>query len=133
MSQARFDLNVDAELAALMLQHGHLAETGAELIAEEVRGAIEVSDIPSEPGSAPHSKGPYRDSWKSGKAKRKRNAIVAWAYSLAETASGEALADVLEDGRGPVAPRPHWRAAVERARKRLDALVAQTNAQMKGR
>jgi len=132
MPDARFDLNIDFELAKLALQHGHLAEQGAELIAEEVKEAIELSDIPAAAGEAPHSTGAYRDSWKSGQAKRKRNTIVAWAFSLAKTESGEeSLAEVLEEGRGPIHPHPHWRSAVERARRKLDALIARTNAQLK--
>lgn len=133
MTEPRFDLNVDLEIAKVALQIGHLAEQGADLIAEEVRESIDVSDLPSAPGEAPHSTGPYRDSWKSGKAKRRKNSVVAYAFSMAETEGGESLAEVLEEGRGPIHPHPHWRQAVERARKRLDAVVARMNAQMRSR
>jgi hypothetical protein len=127
----RIDLDIDGEMAELLVEYGYLAELGAELHAEEVRDVIDVSDIPAAAGEPPHSKGPYRDSWKSGKAKRKGLGVTAWSYSMAKAANGESLADILDTGRGPIEPHPHVNAALERAARRLDVEVAAVNARLR--
>lgn len=133
-TDARVDLNVDVELLKLALELRHMAERDAGIIAEEIRGSIPDSDLPADAGDAPHSPGPYRDSWKHGKAKVKKGAVTAYAFSMATTSTGEeALANVLEEGRGSINPHPHWRAALERARRRIAQLLSDDNASMRGR
>lgn len=131
VSEARMELHVDAELAALANEYAYLAELGAEMIAESVRDEISISDIPAAAGEPPHSKGPYRDSWKSGKAKRRKDVITAFAFSMAQASNGEPLAVILEDGQGPTAPHPHWRAAAEHARRDLEREVERVNTQLR--
>lgn len=130
--EARVELDIGAEVLELMLQTGALVERGAELIAEEIRESIPDSDFPAQPGQPPHSPGPYRDSWKHTGARRRGNSMVAWAFSMSSVESGESLAEILEEGRGPVEPHPHISSAVELADRLLDAEVARMNAAMRG-
>lgn len=122
--EAVVTLDINAEVAALALEYGHLAERGAQLIAERIRESIPLSEIPSLPGQPPHSRGNYRGSWRHGRAKRRGMRVTAYTYSMMSTAQGVPLALVLEDGLGRIEPRPHWRAAVERARREMDGEVS---------
>jgi hypothetical protein len=128
MAEAEIHLNVDAELANLALELGFMAEEGARILEKEMTSLIAISDLPSEPDMPPHSRGPYRNSWKAGKARRRGDSITAWSFSQATTKRGESLAEVLDEGRGKNQPRPHIRQAIRQARARLDAVVRQQNA-----
>jgi hypothetical protein len=132
VSDVRFVLNVDAELVQLALQYAYLAERGAEFVAEEIAGSIEISEYPAGLGEPPHSTGPYKESWKSGKARRKRDYVVAYGFSMAKTASGESLGRILDEGRGAINPHPHVNAGIARARRRLGVEVEQVNARLRG-
>jgi hypothetical protein len=130
-NDVRLDLDIDGEVVELLVEYGYLAELGAELHAEEVRDVIDVSDIPAAAGEPPHSRGPYRDSWKSGKAKRKGLGVTAWSFSMAKAVNGESLADILDTGRGPIEPHPHVNAAIDRAERRLQAEIDAVNARLR--
>lgn len=129
--EAEVRLDIDAELVAIALEYAPLVERGAAMIADEIQDSITISEIPSPAGSPPHSKGPYRESWKSGKARRRGLNVAAWAYSLATVGtSHESLAEVLDEGRGPIEPHPHLHAAVARAQKAVDDEVRRVNRQL---
>lgn len=112
MSGVRVNFDVDAAMTRVLLERAALVETGAAELAKAIRDRIPDTPIPSEPGQPPHSPGPYRDSWKSGQAKRRGMRLTAWAFSMAKASNGEALADILERGTERMEPRPHYRAAV---------------------
>lgn len=132
MDEARVELDITAEVAEIALQYAYIAELGAQAIADEVRASIPESDEAAPAGMPPHSRGPYRDSWKATRARRRGNTVVAHAYSMASTDSGESLAEILDQGRGAIHPHPHLSAAERRAVRRVEAEIARVNAQLGG-
>jgi hypothetical protein len=104
----------------------HLAptfEAGARIIRDEIRAQIKTSAEPSEPGAPPHSMGPYEESWQSTQAVVTRDTVSAAAFSAAAADSAKVpLAILLEYGTLKMAPRPHIRPGIDRARPKLRAL-----------
>lgn len=133
MADVQMNLDIDAEVAALAVELAGLANAGAQILAEEIRSLIQISEIPSEPGQPPHSTGPLRDSWKHSPAhrsRRNRDQVVAYAYSMASTDKGESLNEILDEGRGPVYPHPFLNSGIIRATARLDRLLQQTQSEL---
>ena len=56
---------------------GRFSRRGAELVVEEVRASIGISDLPAAPGEPPHSSGPYAESWHAGKTWIRRASSTA--------------------------------------------------------
>jgi hypothetical protein len=118
MARARVVFDVNAHFARIANQASALVEQSAEIMRDEIRISIPDSPLPSGPGQPPHSPGPYREAWKSGRAKIKSDRIVAYTFNLSRASNGRSLADILERGEGAIHPHPHYRPAIPRARRR---------------
>lgn len=139
MDAVRYEDESDRVLLELATEHAPLVEAMAEIVVEEVQAEIDRStpagrEYPrrkgskekrraSAPGQAPAGD-IYRNSWKASEASRSGDVISASAYSKAKTKrTNELLAPMLEYGTPKMAPRPHIRPAVERARQRIERMV----------
>lgn len=119
-----------------------LAEAGALVVRDEI--VAEMADAPprtgreyrlpdsqssytaSAPGEPPAERtGDYLSSWGRTKAVRTATAVVAAAVSDEIHPDGVPAGLRLEEGSQDTEPRPHIRAALQRAAKRFDGLLAQ--------
>lgn len=132
----RVEIDVELEIQELLLLGGDLAAQGAEFMVEEVKSLIRLNEEPSRPGDPPHSSGRLRDSFFASKPKVTRDgrAIVAYAWSkLTVGAERVPLPILLDQGFGPIEPRPFLTAAARRAQARLDGEVQKLNARLRAR
>ena len=120
----------------------NMVEAGAIIMANEVRAVISESEpagriytIPgtktkyqaSAPGQPPAEReNIYAESIKATPAQRVGNEVQAFAYTdrTVGSANQYVLGDILEHGAqlangGVIEPRPHWRPAMKRARRKL--------------
>lgn len=139
MDGVRYEDQSDGVILAIVTEYAPMVEAMAEIIVEEVQRSIDQSAPAgreyqrrkgrkekrraSAPGQAPAGDG-YRNSWKVSKASRKGDEVKASAYSKARgKKSNILLAEALEYGTKNMAPRPHIRPAIERARVRIEQMV----------
>lgn len=81
------------------------------------------ASAPGEPPAKPTLR--YRNSWRVSKVSRRDDQLLCSAYTKARAANGESLGWILEYGTTKMAPRPHIRPALDRASKRIEALVGE--------
>ena len=126
----RFELDIEQDLARLALEAIPIAETAAEILVDEIKARIPLTDIVSEPGEPPNSTGPYRESWKSTKARRRGDFVQANTFADPKEIPPK-LPAILEYGSREtgLAPRPHVRPAEEARAARVDSEVQRLNAQ----
>lgn len=124
----KVDLDIDSALAQIALDAIPLVQEATEFLRDEIKSRIPISDIPSEPGGPPHSTGPYRESWKAGRVRRRGDSVVGSTYSAPEGVPVKQAA-VLEFGSLEigVAPRPHVRPAEDERERHMEAVVRQAN------
>jgi len=123
MTGARFDFPESDALAQVVLQYGHIATEGARIHADEIQSLLVESDEPADPGGPPHTSGRLRDSFFSGRAKRRGLRVVAYTSSL--LMAGEIpLPVLLDQGWDDGDPFPFLDQAEMSAERLLDALVA---------
>ena len=127
--RAFLQIDIDADIAKLALQVAPIVADAAKLLKDEIRRRIPDTDVPSAPGDAPSSTGPYRDSWKAGRARRRRDFVQADTYSVPPDGNVK-LAAILEHGsrEAGIAPRPHIRPAEAERAVKMDAHIQKLNA-----
>lgn len=129
--RVKVDFDIDQNIARLALEATPIVETAAEIMAEEVKARIALTEVPSEPGQPPHSTGPYRDAWKHTRARRRRDFVQADTFADPKEGIPPKLPAILEYGSREtnLAPRPHVRPAEEARAERMEAEIARLNAQ----
>jgi hypothetical protein len=127
--EATFDLDIAGIERLLASQLVPIVSEGARILRDAWKGKIQLQEEPSDPGEPPASPTrKYYNSVQSTSARVYSDAVVAYAFSPAEWSDGDALALALDEGRDRIRPRPHLDAAIEAARREIDALVARTEA-----
>lgn len=126
--RVKVDLDIDSALARIALDAIPLVQEATEFLRDEIKSRIPIADIPSEPGGPPNSTGPYRDSWKVGRVRRRGMFVRGSTFSSPEDVDIKQAA-VLEYGSVEigVAPRPHIRPAEDERERHMEAVVRQAN------
>ena len=126
-NEATFEVDISGMQRLLASQLVPIVSEGARILRAKWKATIQLQEEPSEPGEPPASPTrKYYNSVQSTGARVYSDAVVAYAFSPAEWSDGDPLALALDEGRDRIRPRPHLDAAIEAARREIDALVART-------